>query len=122
MVLSEAVSTKPCLQSIWNKIKDNKPLTERLLGRSTVASATFLQSIDNPNEILIVANTHLYFHPDADHIRLIQGGIVIYWLMDIKNNMISKVRKKFEFCTAQTCSTFRIICDFRVILLKICAQ
>ncbi|XP_075992185.1 2',5'-phosphodiesterase 12 [Anticarsia gemmatalis] len=90
IVLAEAVKTKLCLKPIWDKIKDNTPLTERLLDRSTVSSATFLQSLDNPNELLLVANTHLYFHPDADHIRLIQGGIVIYWLMDLKEKMVTQ--------------------------------
>lgn len=79
------------MQSIWNAVVDNEPLRERLLDRSTVASATILQSNDNPNEILLVGNTHLYFHPDADHIRLIQGGIVIYWLRDLRNNLIKQV-------------------------------
>lgn len=92
IVLSEAVQTESCLQPIWEKIKNNTPLITRLLDRSTVASATYLESIDNVNEVLIVGNTHLYFHPDADHIRLIQGGIVIYWLMDIRKKLASKVR------------------------------
>lgn len=79
------------MKDIWNKIKDNKPLVERVLDRSTAASATFLQSIENPNEILLVGNTHLYFHPDADHIRLIQGGIVIYWLSDVQKKLTEEV-------------------------------
>ncbi|CAH0603216.1 unnamed protein product [Chrysodeixis includens] len=94
IVLSEAVQTEPCLQPIWEKIKNNTPLTTRLLDRSTVASATCLESIDHPDEVLIVGNTHLYFHPDADHIRLIQGGIVIYWLMDVKEKVAAKYPKK----------------------------
>lgn len=94
IVLSDALKSRSCLQTIWEKIKDNKPLTDRLLDRSTVASATFLHSIDNPDEILIVGNTHLYFHPDADHIRLLQGGAVIYWLMEILDNMRSKYPNK----------------------------
>lgn len=91
MVLSETVKTEEYLKPIWDKIKNNRPLTERLLNRSTISSATYLESLDNPNEVLIVANTHLYFHPDADHIRLLQGGIIIYWLMDIRKKIMSKV-------------------------------
>ncbi|KAL4704065.1 hypothetical protein ACJJTC_001987 [Scirpophaga incertulas] len=94
IVLSEALQTKACLQSIWDGIKDNIALKERLLGRSTVASATFLQSLDNLNDIIIVGNTHLYFHPDADHIRLIQGGIFIYWLNDIRKSLLQKFPEK----------------------------
>ncbi|XP_014358348.2 2',5'-phosphodiesterase 12 isoform X1 [Papilio machaon] len=93
ILLADAIKTLPCLQSIWDTIKDNKPLLDRLLDRSTVASATILQSKDNLDEIVIVANTHLYFHPDADHIRLLQGGIVIYWLSEIKDNLT----KKFQY-------------------------
>lgn len=91
ILLSEALKTETYLQSIWNAIANNEPLKERLLDRSTVASATTLQSNDNPNEILLVGNTHLYFHPDADHIRLIQGGIVIYWLRHLRHNLIKQV-------------------------------
>lgn len=72
-------------------MKDNEPLAERVLDRSTVASATFLESIDNPRELLIIGNTHLYFHPDADHIRLIQGGIVIYWLSGLRKCLQNEV-------------------------------
>ncbi|KPI93870.1 2',5'-phosphodiesterase 12 [Papilio xuthus] len=90
ILLADAIKTLPCLESIWNAIKDNKPLIDRLLDRSTVASATILQSKDNLKEIVIVANTHLYFHPDADHIRLLQGGIVIYWLNEIRDRLIQK--------------------------------
>lgn len=95
ILLADAIKTLPCLQSTWNVIKDNKPLTDRLLNRSTVASATILQSKDNIDEIVIIANTHLYFHPDADHIRLLQGGIIIYWLSDIRDNVIKKVCRYF---------------------------
>lgn len=79
------------LQHIWDAVKDNVPLKERLLDRSTVASATFLESCDNEQELIIVGNTHLYFHPDADHIRLLQGGIVIYWLKNIQTKLQTQV-------------------------------
>ncbi|XP_049869288.1 2',5'-phosphodiesterase 12 [Pectinophora gossypiella] len=94
IILSQALQTEPCLNSIWTAIKDNQPLNERLLDRSTAASATILQSLDNDNEILVVGNTHLYFHPDADHIRLIQGGIVIYWLKKIRMDILNENSNK----------------------------
>ncbi|VVC92956.1 unnamed protein product [Leptidea sinapis] len=83
ILLAEAIQNESCLKPIWEVVKNNSKLSNRLLDRSTVASATLLKSLDNENEILIVGNTHLYFHPDADHIRLIQGGIVISWLNDL---------------------------------------
>lgn len=92
IVLAEALKTETYLQPIWNAVVNNEPLSERILDRLTVASAIILLSNDNPNDILLVGNTHLYFHPDADHIRLIQGGIVIYWLRDLRNNLLKQVR------------------------------
>jgi 2',5'-phosphodiesterase len=37
-------------------------------------------SVDDSNERIVVANTHQYFHPDADHIRLLQTGITLIYL------------------------------------------
>ncbi|CAG9099590.1 unnamed protein product [Plutella xylostella] len=91
IVLSEVIKSEPCFKSIWESIKDNAALLERLLDRSTASSCTILQSADNPEQIVVVGNTHLYFHPDADHIRLLQGGMFIYWLRDI----VKKTKEQF---------------------------
>jgi 2',5'-phosphodiesterase len=37
-------------------------------------------SVDDSNERIVVANTHQYFHPDADHIRLLQSGMTLTYL------------------------------------------
>lgn len=91
VVLAEILKTETYLQPIWDAVVKNEPLRKRLLDLSTVASATILQSKDNPNEILLVGVTHLYYPPDAEHIRLIQGGIIIYWLRDLRNNLLKEV-------------------------------
>ncbi|KAJ2953565.1 hypothetical protein O0L34_g1166 [Tuta absoluta] len=90
VLVADALQNLPSLSSVWNAVKDNQPYIDRFLDRSTVASATVLQSIDNMNEIILVGNTHLYFHPDSDHIRVLQGGVVIYWLREIRNNVMQK--------------------------------
>ncbi|KAJ0181775.1 hypothetical protein K1T71_002497 [Dendrolimus kikuchii] len=117
ILISKMLPTETCLQPIWNVIQDNEPLKQRLLDRSTVANATFLQSNDNCNEILIVGNTHLYFHPDADHIRLIQGGTIIYWLQDIKKKMQIKYPDKRvslilsgDFNSVPSCGIYQLYC------------
>ena len=35
-------------------------------------SPAVLEPVERPGQVVIVANTHLYFHPDAGHIRLVQ--------------------------------------------------
>ncbi|XP_044266635.1 2',5'-phosphodiesterase 12 [Tribolium madens] len=76
---------------IWAKISENDKLSERILDRSTVLQVNFLESVEN-NEVLVVGNTHLYFHPDADHIRLLQGAVIIKYL----EHLIDEFRKKME--------------------------
>lgn len=76
VVLAEHISTDPLYRDIWDKIRENKKLSERITTRTTAVQTTILESTEH-NEILLVANTHLYFHPDADHIRLLQCGLIM---------------------------------------------
>ncbi|CAH2066567.1 unnamed protein product, partial [Iphiclides podalirius] len=115
ILLADALQSKPCLEDIWKAVQENKLLKDRILDRSTVASATILQSKDDPNKILIVGNTHLYFHPDADHIRLLQGGIVIYWLREIRIKLIKEYPGKSvslilcgDFNSVPSCGIYRL--------------
>ena len=39
-----------------------------------------LDSVDNSKKRIVVANTHQYFHPDADHIRLLQSSMTLTYL------------------------------------------
>ncbi|XP_046735511.1 2',5'-phosphodiesterase 12 [Diprion similis] len=80
----------PGFDQTWNSITNEK-VKERFLRRSTAVQATTLLSLDNPSEILVVGNTHLYFHPDADHIRLLQG----YYSLLYVRNVANEVQKKF---------------------------
>lgn len=57
---------------IWDNVQ-NDNAKQRFKDRNTSVLVVTLQSKDNPSEILVIGNTHLYFHPDADHIRLLQG-------------------------------------------------
>lgn len=82
VVLAEHINTDPIYKEIWEKIKENEKLTERILQRTTAVQTTVLQSKEF-NEILLVANTHLYFHPDADHIRLLQCALALKHIENI---------------------------------------
>ena len=55
----------------------NEKLLERLIARKTVFQSILLKSVDNPNRAILLGNTHLYYHPDSDHIRLIQSYIFV---------------------------------------------
>ncbi|XP_028050379.1 2',5'-phosphodiesterase 12 isoform X2 [Monomorium pharaonis] len=72
----------PKFAAIWSKI-DNDKSKERFLGRNTTIQVTALRSKENQSEILVIGNTHLYFKPDADHIRLLQGYYAVTYVHEI---------------------------------------
>ncbi|KAL3283062.1 hypothetical protein HHI36_006220 [Cryptolaemus montrouzieri] len=80
VVFSEHIDKDPLYSHIWLKICENEKLVSRFMDLSTTLQTNLLQSKHNKNELLLVANTHLYFHPDADHIRLLQAGLAITYL------------------------------------------
>ena len=68
--LPEALNTDPRYNYIKDKVKDQEQLLASLTNRTTTVSISVLQTEDE--KLIIVGNTHLYFSPNADHIRLIQ--------------------------------------------------
>lgn len=72
----------PEFKNLYGKIKANEKLLERITDRSTSLQVVQLRSKDT-GKLLLVANTHLYFHPNADHIRLLQSGFSILFLQNL---------------------------------------
>ncbi|XP_031627621.1 2',5'-phosphodiesterase 12 [Contarinia nasturtii] len=87
--LSDDLSTKPYFNELYEKIKNNEKLCERMVSLSTALQVTVLKSKAN-GQILIVANTHLYFHPDADHIRLLQIGFFMLYVKHVYERIIAE--------------------------------
>ncbi|XP_015510986.2 2',5'-phosphodiesterase 12 [Neodiprion lecontei] len=118
-VLSQNVDL-PGFDQTWKSITNEK-FKERFLCRSTAVQATTLLSLDNLSEILVVGNTHLYFHPDADHIRLLQG----YYALHYVRNVANEVQKKFpdhnvsivlcgDFNSVPECGIYQLMCKKQV--------
>ncbi len=55
-------------------------------GYLSLLQVAVLEHVDQPTEKLCVANTHLYFHPRAAHIRLVQSAIVIRHLEELRKS------------------------------------
>ncbi|KAL1513901.1 hypothetical protein ABEB36_003240 [Hypothenemus hampei] len=91
LIFAQEVNKNPLFKDIWEKIQENEKLVSRVLARSTTLQLNVIGSLEN-NEVLIVANTHLYFHPDADHIRLLHGCFAIRYL----ENVASEIEKRYE--------------------------
>lgn len=71
--------------TVWSKIENDK-VKEIFMNRNTVIQMIALQSKENP-EILIIGNTHLYFKPEADHIRLLQSYYGLMYLRSFAKKM-----------------------------------
>ncbi|KAH8395663.1 hypothetical protein KR222_005786 [Zaprionus bogoriensis] len=80
--LGDNLSSLPIFAPLWNRIKHNEKLATRICDRSTTLQLCLFQ-VQETNRYLLVANTHLYFHPDADHIRLLQAGFSIIFVEHI---------------------------------------
>ncbi|KAK3909043.1 2',5'-phosphodiesterase 12 [Frankliniella fusca] len=115
-LLSAELSERSCYSSIWNTVKNNGPLLERLKDKPTTAQATVVQSLERPEKWLVIGNTHLYFHPDADHVRLLQGGQTILFLEEV----VSKIKEDHpaaevsvifcgDFNSTPDCGVFRLL-------------
>ncbi|GFQ67194.1 2',5'-phosphodiesterase 12 [Trichonephila clavata] len=89
-ILSDAVVNEPVLQPILAKLSENDKLKERFMNRTTAIQAVLLESIDVPQKRILVGNTHLYFHPDSDNIRLLQASSCILYL----ENLLLKYQKE----------------------------
>lgn len=76
-------------EDLWMKIRSNVKLATRITERSTALQVTVLRCKEN-GHYLVVANTHLYFHPDADHIRLLQIGFSMKYVEDVRNMTIKE--------------------------------
>lgn len=80
--IGDTVKTHPACQELFQKLKYNEKLVERFTDRSTTLQVVILRSKDFPEKFITVANTHLYFHPDSDHIRLLQIGFSMILVQD----------------------------------------
>ncbi|XP_015031949.2 2',5'-phosphodiesterase 12 [Drosophila willistoni] len=80
--LGKNISTLPIFKDLWDKIKTNEKLAKRICERNTTLELCLLK-VKNTDFYVLVANTHLYFHPDADHIRLLQIGFSIIYVEHI---------------------------------------
>ena len=77
VVLREFVQQSPSCTSLLSL---HPLILDCLLTRHNILQTAFLQSTERPDHYVLVANTHLYFHPMGDHIRLLQVEISLKYL------------------------------------------
>ena len=76
-VLQQSLTKDDANSSLHGFVKSNTKLWSRVSSLGTCVLLSVLQSMDNPSRYLVVANTHLYYHPRAANIRLVQILIIV---------------------------------------------
>jgi len=100
--LPDALNSDPKYSYILEKVKDQEELLKSLTNRTTTVSVCVLQS--ESGELIVVGNTHLYFSPNADHIRLIQ--------VEMCRAELEKARKEVELMFPENKVTVMLCGDF----------
>lgn len=112
-IVAEELSSNPLVADLWVAVQKNENLSKRILERTTSCQLLVLESVFNAKRI-VVANTHLYFHPDADHIRLLQSCVTLRLAQEMRNRQlvrfylknISIRRKQILYCKQNSDSGF----------------
>lgn len=112
IILSEALKSEPLFKNMMSKISENEKLAERMLQRTTALQVVLLECLDEPKRRILVGNTHLYFHPTADNIRLIQAALCIYYL----EHLLRKYQQEEPNCMTSLllCGDFNSCPEFGV--------
>ncbi|KAL9881859.1 2',5'-phosphodiesterase 12 [Glossina fuscipes] len=118
--IGENIKVLTVFRGLWQKIQTNEKLAERICDRSTTLQLTLLK-MKECQYYLLVANTHLYFHPDADHIRLLQIGLSMLYIEDMYRKLIIQLNLNDEnqlaivfsgdFNSVPECGIFRLMTE-----------
>lgn len=90
MVYSQSIQKNDLFGSLWKLIKSNEDVREYFKKQMTSMQVTVLRerSSDFKKHIVIVANTHLFYHPDAEHIRLLQAHMATTYLNTLRKHYL----------------------------------
>ncbi|XP_037088721.1 2',5'-phosphodiesterase 12-like, partial [Pollicipes pollicipes] len=117
LVLGEAFSQDPLYADIERACVASPPLRDRLTMRTQVLQVNVLESTvappEGPSRLLVVANTHLYFKPDADHVRALQIGMCMRHLERLVERLRAEVPTRevaLLFCgDFNSCPEFSVV-------------
>ena len=105
LVLGEVLSEKPEFARFYNAMKDDEELVKNVMKRTTTLQTVVLKWKNKPKHKLIVANTHLYFKPCADNIRLLQAGLCLVEIQRIQAQLTAD-SNSCENCGIIFCGDF----------------
>ena len=97
-------------EELNEQIEKNFQLKNRFKVRPNILQAVALECKENPDRAILVFNTHFYFHPDSDHIRLLQACLVFKEI----ENMVEQYSKSYKSVTPIIAGDFNSCPEFGV--------
>ena len=103
--LNDFFEHDPSCSELYHSLQIAPYFLRAVLKKHNIVLTVFLRSLDMPDTYLCVVNTHLYYHPMGDHIRLLQVATALKFLQ-------TKV-DKFHQIVGQHAKVATVICgDF----------
>ena len=88
LVVAEALESDERFSDIKVCVEANEALRDDVMKRTTAVQTVVLEEVmtspDGRKRGFVIGNTHLYFRPDADHIRLIQIAVCLRQLEQVR--------------------------------------
>ncbi|RNA38549.1 2 -5 -phosphodiesterase 12 [Brachionus plicatilis] len=88
--ISQELQTNPIFSRLWANISKDSERKEFIAGRGTILQVAQIESTEYPDHHFLLANTHLFFHPEADFIRLLQSIVSIKFIEKLKLDLLEK--------------------------------
>ncbi|PVD39383.1 hypothetical protein C0Q70_02013 [Pomacea canaliculata] len=83
VLLTDMLMNSACCSDLREAVEKLPKLKAKIEDRGNVLQAMVLETVQSPQRLLIVANTHFYFHPEAGHLRLLQAATSLRHLQSI---------------------------------------
>ncbi|XP_045623976.2 LOW QUALITY PROTEIN: 2',5'-phosphodiesterase 12 [Procambarus clarkii] len=91
LVLTDELQKESFLAGVFEKVQKSPDFLKLLSHVRTVLQVSVLESVEDPSRLIVIGATHLFFHPNASHIRTLQAGISI----SILNQVIMHYRNEY---------------------------
>lgn len=92
IVFNLEIKTNRTMRNIMRIIENDDEAYDTFMKQPSSMQFILLKS-KNSNQTVILANTHLYYHPDANNIRLLQTAVCLEFLRGLHQKEMKKVRK-----------------------------
>ena len=78
----------------------------------SIAQVCIAQSVQNPAEVLLVGNTHLFYHPRGCHVRILQGNALLQVLENVRQSIVQKMSSLESTAASTGCGVNRVLSDW----------